>query len=175
MSSFLPGQPQTGEFAEYYGKYISKAGHFDDPVERLAGQLRDFTTFLDGIDPAKRLYRYAEDKWSIQEMLQHMTDTERIFSYRALRIARGDQTPLPGFEQDPFVVASEADTANWNQLVSEFSAVRESTLALLRLVPQAAWTRMGTASNNPISVRAISWIMVGHVEHHLGVLRERYL
>lgn len=175
MSAFHPGQPQTGEFADYHGKYISKAGQFVYPVERLASQLKDFTTFFGDIDPAKRLYRYAEDKWSIQEMLQHITDTERIFSYRALRIARGDQTSLPGFEQDPFVIASEADAANWNELVSEFSAVRESTLALFRLFPQAAWTRVGTASNNPISVRALSWIMVGHVEHHLGVLRERYL
>ncbi len=175
MSSFLPGQPQPGEFAEYYGKYISKAGQFDNPVERLASQLQDCTNFLGGIDPVKRLYRYAEDKWSIQEMLQHMTDTERIFSYRALRIARGDQTSLPGFEQDPFVIASEADAANWDDLVQEFSAVRESTIALFGLLPQSAWTRMGTASNNPVSVRALAWITVGHVEHHLGVLRERYL
>ena len=175
MSTFLPGRPEAGEFAEYYGKYMAKAGGADDPVERLATQLRDFTTFLRAIDPAKRLYRYAEEKWSVQQMLQHVTDTERIFAYRALRIARGDQTPLPGFDQDPYVPASEADAANWDDLVREFSAVRESTLALLRLFPQGAWRRMGTASNNPISVRAIAWILAGHVEHHLAVLRERYL
>ena len=178
MSAFHPGRPEAGEFAEYYGKYIAKAGGSADPadpVERLASQLKDFTTFLGGIDPAKRLYRYAEDKWSVQEMLQHMTDTERIFAYRALRIARGDQTPLPGFDQDPYVPASEAEAANWDELVREFFTVRESTLALLRLFPQAAWTRMGTASNNPISVRAIAWILAGHIEHHLAVLRERYL
>ena len=174
MSVFHPGQPEAGEFAEYYGKYIAKTAG-PDAVECLAGQAKDFTAFLRSIAPAKRLYRYAGDKWSVQEMLQHITDTERIFAYRALRIARGDQTPLPGFEQDLYVPASEADAANWDDLMKEFSAVRESTLALLRLFPQAAWMRMGTASNNPISVRAIAWILAGHVEHHLAVLRERYL
>ena len=174
MSAFLPGRPEAGEFAEYYGKYITKTAG-PDPVECLASQLQDFTAFLRSIAPAKHLYRYAEDKWSVQEMLQHITDTERIFAYRALRIARGDQTPLPGFEQDPYVPASEADAANWDDLVKEFSAVRESTLALLRLFPQAVWMRRGTASNNPISVRAITWILAGHVEHHRAVLRQWYL
>ena len=107
-------------------------------MEYLATQLKDFTAFLHSIAPAKRLYRYAEDKWSVQEMLRHMTDTERIFAYRALRIARGDQTPLPGFEQHPYVPASEADAANWDHLVKELSVVRESTMALLRFLPQAA-------------------------------------
>ena len=108
-------------------------------------------------------------------MLGHITDTERIFAYRALRVARNDQTPLPSFDQDPYVAASEAERCDWSELLEEFEHVRRASILLLRHLPQTAWTRTGTASGAPVSVRALAYIMIGHVEHHLDLLRERYL
>lgn len=175
MSTFLPGKPGVGEYAEFYAKYVNAAGAFDQPVDRLAEQLEDVLNFFRAVDPAKRKYRYAEGKWSIQDLVQHMTDTERVFSYRALRVGRGDTTSLPGFDENAFAANADADNAEWDDLVQEFSLVRQATMALFAHLPEAAWQRIGTASNHPVSTRALAWIMVGHVEHHLEILRERYL
>src|SRR5438045_3898609 len=112
MKTIHPGPPQPGEFVPFYANYIAKAGSFQDPVARLASQLSDVTSFLSGIDHKKRLYRYAPGKWSIQEMVQHLIDGERIFTYRALRFARKDETPLPGFDENTYVPASEADNSD---------------------------------------------------------------
>ena len=120
-------------------------------------------------------HRYAEGKWSIKQVLHHLSDAERVFSYRAMRIARNDKTPLPSFDENAYVVAAEADGLEWSALLSEFESVRQSTLQMLRNSPEAAWTRLGVASGNPISVRALVLIMYGHVAHHLGIVRERYL
>ena len=108
-------------------------------------------------------------------MLGHVIDAERIFSYRALRVARADQTPLPAFNQDLYVPAAEADRCDWTELLEEFEHVRMASILLLAHLPEAAWQRTGTASNYPISVRALAYIMVGHVEHHLDILHKHYL
>jgi hypothetical protein len=175
MTSITPGAPQTGEYAPFYSGYITKAGQFDDPVARLSTQLKDATAFFSSIPEAKRQHRYAEGKWSVQEILQHLIDAERIFTYRALRFARKDETPLPGFDENTYTPASEADNVPWDELVAEFGHVRNATVSLLRHIPAEAWTRTGISNNNPISVRAIAWVTVGHTEHHMGVIRERYL
>ena len=107
-------------------------------------------------------------------MLGHMNDTERIFAYRALRIARGDQTPLPGFEQDDYIAPGRFDGRPWKQLVDEFAAIRGSNLALLRGFDEEAWRRQGTASNSPVTVRAIGYIIAGHERHHMNVLKDKY-
>jgi hypothetical protein len=175
MKAIHPGQPQAGEFVPFYANYIAKAGTIEDPVARLATQLSEVTSFLSGIDHRKRLYRYAPGKWSIQEMVQHLADSERIFGYRALRFARKDQTALAGFDENTYVPASEADNAEWGELVSGWGSVRNATVPLFRGFPAAAWTRTGTANNATLSVRAIAWIIIGHTEHHMGIIRERYL
>jgi hypothetical protein len=108
-------------------------------------------------------------------MVQHLTDAERIFSYRALRFARKDQTALAGFDENTYAPASEADKAEWGDLVSEWGNVRNATVALFRGFPASAWTRTGTANDATLSVRAIAWIIIGHTEHHMGIIRERYL
>jgi hypothetical protein len=108
----------------------------------------------------------APGKWSLKQVVCHINDTERIFAYRALRIARGDQTPLPGFEQDPYVSAADANARSWSDHIAEFEAVRAATLALFRGLPAPAWTRSGTASGNTLSVRAVAYIIAGHLIHH---------
>lgn len=170
-----PGSPEPREYNPYFEGYISRAREISDPVARLAEQLEAVLSLLNGLEPATRLHRYAPDKWSIQELLGHITDTERIFAYRLLRVARGDETPLPGFDENAYVVSAEAEKCEWGSLVEEFACVRRSSLFLLANLPEAAWTRVGTTSNHPTSVRALAYIMIGHAEHHLAILRARYL
>lgn len=175
MSAFNPGLPQTGEYNPAFAGYVSKARAFAAPIDRLEQQLHELLSLLGPLNSDKRLYRYAPGKWSVQQILGHLSDTERIFAYRALRVARADQTPLPSFEQDGYVVASEVERCGWTELLAEFEHVRRASILLLRHLPEAAWTRTGTASGAPISVRALAYIMIGHVEHHLEILRQRYL
>ena len=170
-----PGQPEPTEYAPYFGKYIALSGSATDPIAALELQLDDTLALLRPLDTAKQLHRYDAGKWSIKEVVNHITDTERIFAYRAMRIARNDKTALPGFDQDPFIAAAEADRVEWGALLNEFELVRNSTIQMLRNLPEAAWTRVGTASGSPMSVRAMVLIMYGHVAHHLGIVRERYL
>lgn len=167
-------RPAASEHQPYYSKYIALVPD-GNIVQTLAAE-RDATLALLGtVSATKSLHRYTAGKWSIRDCYVHLTDTERIFSYRALRIARGDQTPLPGFEQDGYVGPSEADSRDWPSIVDEYRAVRAATIALFANLPLAAWTRTGIASGNPITVNAIAWITAGHDIHHRNLLRERYL
>jgi uncharacterized damage-inducible protein DinB len=175
MSAFLPGLPQPGEYNPSFAGYVNKARPFAAPVQKLGEQLRELLSLLRPLEPTHQHHRYASGKWSVKELLGHLIDTERIFAYRALRVARGDPTPLPSFDQDPYVAAAEADRCDWNELLEEFEHVRRASILLLRHLPETAWTRTGTASGAPITVRALAHIMIGHVEHHLDILRERYL
>jgi hypothetical protein len=175
MSAFNPGFPQTGEYNPSFAGYVSKARAFADPIQELDQQLHEVLSLLRPLDANRQLYRYAPGKWSVKELLGHITDTERIFAYRALRVARADQTPLPSFEQDSYVAASEVERCDWNELLQEFEHVRRASILLLRHLPEAAWARRGTASEAPISVRALAYIMIGHVAHHLEILHEHYL
>jgi hypothetical protein len=174
MSTNIPGLPQPGEYSGAFALYVGKAESAVDPVRKLNDQLDETLSFFQSLDPSRRLYRYAPGKWSIQEMLGHIIDTERIFAYRAMRIARADQTPLPGFEQDPYVAAAEAERCDWDELLDEFEHVRKASILMLKHLPEAAWARMGISSGAPLSVRAMAYIMIGHVAHHLAILRERY-
>lgn len=175
MTAFHPGVPDSSEYKAAFAGYVAKGQTGSDPIEGLSRQLTEALTLLRGLEPARRLHRYAPGKWSIQQLLGHLTDTERVFAYRALRIARADQTPLPPFDENLFADAAEADACDWNRLVEEFEHVRRANILLFENLPRAAWTRMGTASGAPISVRALAYIMIGHVTHHLEILRERYL
>jgi uncharacterized damage-inducible protein DinB len=175
MSIFLPGVPRPGEYAPFFGGYIAKAQDCADPVQKLGEQMSEFLDLLQELDEEKQLYRYAPGKWSVKDVVGHLIDAERIFAYRALRIARGDQTPLAGFDENAYVPAAEADRSDWQTLLEEFIVVRRTSVLMVGRMPDEAWMRTGTASNNAISVRALVYIMIGHVAHHFEILRERYL
>jgi hypothetical protein len=167
-------RPDAGEYAPYYEKYISlvPAG---DVVETLSGQLDETLTLLRGLSEAQGHSRYAPDKWSVKEVVGHVIDTERIFSYRALRFARNDQTPLSGYEQNDYVSAANFDRRPLSDIAAEFEHVRRATLALLRALDEEAWRRRGVANDNEVSVRALAYILAGHVTHHVQIIRTRYL
>jgi len=168
------GRPQAGEFATYYGRYIDLATE-DDVVAALDAQSHETAKLLGGISEQQAAHRYEPDKWSIKQLVGHVMDAERIFAYRALCIARGDTTPLPGFDQDPYVANAASDDRPIADLAEEFATVRKSNVMMLRALPAEAWDRRGVASDNPISVRALAFILLGHERHHLRILRERYL
>ena len=173
MSTILITRPASDESVSYYHRYIEKVSD-DDLGTQLLQQLREVEQLFESVTDRDALARYADDKWSIKEILGHLSDSERIFSYRLLRIARGDTTPLPGFEQNPYVAAGRFDDRPLPMLLAELRAVRLSTAALLEGLPEEAWSRWGVMDGNPVTSRALAYIIVGHVAHHLSVLRERY-
>jgi hypothetical protein len=175
MPSFNPGIPQSGEYNPAFAGYVGKAQSFADPVQKLDEQRRELLSLLRPLSGEQQLHRYAPEKWSVKQVLGHLIDTERVFAYRALRVARGDQTPLPSFEHDDYVAASEVESSDWVELLEEFDHVRQASTLLLRHLPETAWRRSGTASGAPVTVRALAYIMIGRVEHHLEILRQRYL
>jgi hypothetical protein len=168
------GRPQDTEAAPYYFLYIDLV-QGDDVSAVIERQLAESQTFLEGISEERSLHRYAPDKWSIRQVLNHLTDTERVFTFRALWFARGFDTPLPSFDQNIAVSGAAADSISWAAHIEEFRSVRLSTMSLFRNMPPEAWTRTGIASGNPFTVRAMAYLVAGHVEHHLTILRERYL
>lgn len=172
MSLFLT-PPAAPEYAPFYHTYVKLIT--GDPLEALRRQPQELRQLLAGLTEEQTLFRYAPGKWSIKENLVHMLDTERIFAYRALRIGRGDTTPLPGFEQDDYVPASGADARPLADILGEYDNVRAATLSLLESFTAEAVGRLGTASGQPVSVRALAYILPGHEAHHLNLLRERYL
>jgi hypothetical protein len=166
--------PDPSEYAPYYGRYITLvAGH--DVVAALENQPRETLALLSALSEAQGDYRYAPGKWTIKEMLGHVIDAERVFSYRALRFARHDRTPLASFEQDDYVVAGNFADCRLADLTEEFVCVRRATLWLFRQLSAEAWMRRGIASDNEVSVRAVAYIIAGHELHHRRVLQEKYL
>lgn len=167
-------QLPVNEYSQFNATYI-KAIENVELIEELEISLHDFIKFVQNIPLDKFDYRYAEGKWTIKDIIQHIIDTERIFAYRALRISRNDKTPLPGFEENEYVENTIANGRSIQELLTEFSAVRHSNLLLFKSFSDEQLTRMGTASNHPISVRAIGFLMIGHQKHHQRVFQERYL
>jgi len=167
-------RPEKNEYAEFYANYVSLVEEAD-VVSALQNQTNDLRELLAKVSAEKENFRYAENKWSIIELVGHIIDTERVFAYRALRISRGDQTPLAGFEENSYVAGSNFANSNLADLVEEFSLLRAANVLMFKNLSQEAWRRTGTASDAPVSVRALAFIMVGHVRHHANILRERYL
>lgn len=167
-------RPQTTEAASYYFKYIDLITS-DDIVPAMENQMSEMLEFLNGISEEQSLHSYEPGKWTIRELLNHVNDGERIFAGRALWFARGFTDPLPSFDQDIAVQTAHANNTSWADLVDEFKIVRLGTISLLKSLPAEAWDRTGVASDNPVSVRALAYIIAGHVTHHMNVLRERYL
>ena len=167
------GRPLPSEAAPYFSSIDLVPG--DDPVTVIANQLDEYAPLLEGISEEASLARYEPGKWSIRQVLSHITDTERAFTFRVLWFARGFTAPLPGFDQDIAVAGAESDRISWGDHVEEFRQVRQSTVPLLRHLPEASWARGGVANNNHVTVRALAFMIGGHAAHHVAILRERYL
>ena len=170
MTEPLSARPDASEYAPYFANYISLAGDGSILGKLSANPIEEA---LAGLSDGEAEVPPAPGKWSLKQVLGHIIETERVMAYRALRIARGDQTPLPGFDQNLFVANGGFNARTLASLLEEMQAVRAATLALFRGLPAEAWTRTGTASGNPISVRALSWIIAGHELHHVQLLPHR--
>lgn len=167
-------RPAADEYLAYYNRYIQRVPE-GDVVSTLSNQIGETLALLRGLPESVATYRYAPDKWSVNEMIGHMIDTEKIFAYRALRFARADRTPVPGYEQDDYVRNSSFNSYPLSELASELETVRRSTLYFLRHLEDEAWARRGLANNAEVSVRALAYIIAGHELHHREMLRTRYL
>ena len=167
-------RPTSDEAASYYFNYIDRV-EGDDVLTVLNSQLKDSLDFLSTVSEEKSRHRYAPDKWSLRELLNHVNDTERLFVFRALWFARGFDEPLPSFDQEIAVRNSNADAVSWKDMVDEFQSLRHSTLSFFRSLPEDAWNRSGIASGNPFTVRALAFIIAGHVAHHVDVMKRLYL
>jgi hypothetical protein len=168
-------RPGTDEYAPALAGYVSRIGEDEDVVAVLARQLDDVLIRLGAVPASRGDYRYAPGKWSLKEVVGHLADTERVFAYRALRVGRGDPTPLPSFDDQSWVAEVRADDRTLADMVEEWGHVRRATLALFRHLPAEAWGRRGTASDAPITARALAYVIAGHTRHHLEVVEARYL
>jgi len=166
-------RPTESEYAPFYASYIARVPE-TDPVPALAAQPAELLVLADRVPPDAELFRYAPDKWSVRQTVGHMIDTERVMGYRAFCIARGEEKPLPGFDEKQYVASAEADERPVKELAHEFAAVRLANLWAIRRWTPDDWNRIGNANAKSVSVRAIAYIMAGHVRHHFALLRERY-
>jgi hypothetical protein len=166
-------RPATTEFAPFFASYIARVPE-TDPLPALEAQPAELLTLADRVAPEDELYRYAPDKWSVRQVMGHLADTDRVMGYRAFCIARGEQQPLPGFDEDAYVARADSDDRPLKELAHEFAAVRQANLWAIRRWTDEHWGRHGTANGRTLSARAIAYILVGHVRHHIALLRERY-
>ncbi|CAM1347963.1 DinB family protein [Tenacibaculum crassostreae] len=166
---------QPAEYNEYYGRYIDMISDETELIKGLENDKKFVIDFFSSIPKEKLEYRYQPEKWTIKEVLQHIIDTERIFMYRFLRIARADKTALKGFDQDDFILPSEANKKSIDELIHEFTVTRLYTLNLVNSIPEKYLNAMGTASSSPISARACAFILLGHSIWHINIIKERYL
>jgi len=167
-------KPDSAQFPEFYARYIDGVA-VGSPPAVFGRQRADVLALFSPLSEMQALLRYAPGKWSLKEMVGHLSDSERILSMRALRFARGDATELPGFDEDAYVAAAGSDARTLPELLTEFRHVRESTIALFDSLDEATLERRGPANGQVMSARALGWVIAGHVEHHLDVVRERYL
>lgn len=174
MSAHRLTRPAAEEHAPFYAGYVAQVPD-GDVVEALIGGAEIMAALLHDVDEETGDFAYAPGKWTLKEVLLHCADAERIFAYRALRIARGDATPLAPFDENAYVPLSRANARTMGSLMDELESVRDATVTLFQGLPDEAWSRVGTASGKPVSVRALAWISAGHLLHHLGIVQERYL
>jgi uncharacterized damage-inducible protein DinB len=167
-------KPTVGDYPEYFGRYINQVAE-EDLSEAFKNQFSKIDKFLRSIDETKANYAYAEGKWTLKELLQHIIDTERIFNYRALCFARKETLSLPSFDENLYAQNSDANTRKWKNLSNEFINVRRSTEDLFNSFSDEMLGNKGTANNNTISVLSLGFIIIGHVTHHIKIAEERYL
>jgi hypothetical protein len=166
-------RPDLTRVPEYYHRYINQVPE-NDLMTALENQTGSFIKLLKKIPAEKVNYRYAKGKWTIKEVLQHIIDTERVFAYRALCFARGESAPLPSFDENLYADNSKASKRDWKDLIEEFKAVRQSTYYLFDSLDKKQLDSTGVASGNPVYVLGLCYIVVGHVHHHVNILKERY-
>lgn len=174
MSAHRRIRPSADEFAPFYAGYVQQVPD-GDIVDALIGGAEIATALLGDLPDDIAARAYAPGKWTLKEVVLHCADTERIFAYRALRIARGDTTPLPGFDENAYTPISGASSRTLEDILDELQSVREASVTLFSGLPSEAWTRRGMASGKEISVRGIAWITAGHLLHHMSVIQDRYL
>jgi len=174
MTSLLSTRPGTDEYSPYFGGYVARVPD-GNVIDTLASQIVETSALLRALPDSRGDYRYASDKWSIREVIGHMSDTERVFTYRALTFSRADTSPLPGFDQDDYVRQAPFSRVSLIELVDEFEHLRWSTLHLFRNLDDDALMRRGSANGNEITVRALAFLCAGHENHHVDILRTRYL
>ena len=167
-------RPETTEYDAYYERYVSTISADEDVVAALEKQPSELKELFANVDEEHGTFAYQEGKWSLKESISHLIDGERIFGYRVLRISRGDETPIEGFEQDGYIENSNANNRCFAELLDEFELQRRANLLLIRNLSDAAAARLGTASGLPISARGLVYIMAGHVRHHQTIFREKY-
>ncbi len=173
MSTRTVGRPEPDEIPSHYVGYIKRVPE-PDPVMVCAAQIEDTVNLLSTLSDTDAMYRYDRGKWSIKEVVGHLCDIERIMAYRVLRIARGDTTPLPSFDENAYVPIAKFDSRSLADLLGELRTARASTVTLLRTFDADAWRRRGVASGKPVSVRALAYMIPGHERHHVEILRSRY-
>lgn len=167
-------RPEKSEYAEFYAGYVSLVEE-TDIVAALQTQLTEIEILFAEMSDEKADFRYAADKWTVKELLGHIIDGERVFSYRALRFSRGDKTPLHGFEENFYVANGNFENRTITDLIEEFLYLRQSNVLMFKTLSEEAWKQIGTASDAKVSVLALAYLMIGHVRHHLNILKERYL
>ena len=172
MRSIVP--PGANEYPPGFARYVSRAAGVADPLNELVAQQARVVARLSPLDDDRAGYRYAPDKWSVKELVNHLSDAERVFAYRLLRIGRGDRTPLPGFEENDYARAAQSDRRQFKDVVHEWTMVRGATASLAASLPEADWANVGTTNQAPMSARALLYVVLGHTEHHLAVLADRY-
>ena len=168
------GIPSTDEFAPAFSRYIVRVREVGDPLRELTAQRDRVLSRLTPLGDVRAGFRYAPDKWSIKDLVGHLSDAERVFAYRLLRIGRGDKTPLPGFEENDYAKAARSDRRPFTDLLAEWAAVRDATTTLAQSLGEEDWANRGTSNDAPMSARALLYIVLGHTEHHLAVLNDRY-
>jgi hypothetical protein len=167
-------RPQPAEYDPYYDKYISLVRE-TEVIDALARQPAELSALFDGLSDTRGAYAYAEGKWTMKESLSHVIDAERMFAYRVFRISRGDQTPIEGFEQDGYIENSHANGRSFSDMLDEFRLLRKANILFFRNLHPDDWVRTGTANQVTVSVRALAYIMAGHVNHHLNIFHSHYL
>ena len=168
------GRPESKEYAEYFSTYIEKVPG-SDILNYLEHQRASAVSLINQIDESKGDFRYEPGKWTLKELLGHIVDAERVFSYRALVFSRNDATPLPGFDQEPWARHANYNQISMREIAAEFDCLRRSTIFLFRHLDAAAWDRKGIANEKSMTTRAAAYVIAGHTEHHLGILKSRYL
>jgi hypothetical protein len=170
----MKGPPAESEYATFYAGYVSEVIGCDDIVATLAEQRQVLATLPATVPAERETHRYANGKWSVREVVGHLADAERTFGFRAFCFSRGEWQPLPGFDERTYTARAGFDRRPLADLAAELLALRDGNLPMLRGLDDVAWERSGVANNSPISVRALAYVLAGHCQHHLRVLRERY-
>lgn len=166
-------KPSSNEYAEFYAGYVSRVPE-DDILNVLESQIEVLQKTASTVSPDRETFAYEEGKWTIRQVFGHMNDGERVFGFRAFCFCRKEQQPLPGFEQNDYVSNATYHNTDLKTLVNEFALIRNANLNELRRIPDETWMQTGIASGKPVSVRALAYVMAGHVRHHLSVLAEKY-